>query len=316
MRVIACCALIIHVAAGVARSQTFSDLQIQLGAYRLMPDGGEKPVGVWLSTGPVVIGRPVAGTFSFGSTCNAFAVSSVRSEVREDATTAWHVEVTPVRVVRDAVTFRLRWVRVAALKQQLDQISFDSGKPARSPSEEIELTLRPGESWPVDSVRVPSGAKTVHGQTCGPTASIRVLVNTYPRNDEERRLVVADLWLVERLSNGTEAQRSEPLSIRGLPNRSFQFYFDSIVAANVPLDIFGTLVTRLESGAMAVSIETRCRWPRAPDSNVTGPQRSVKSEIQVKPAEIVEIRLPRLDDDAGPFAKREFSIRIRMRQLR
>ena len=34
------------------------------------------------------------------------------------------------------------------------------------------------------------------------------------------------------------------------------------------------------------------------------------------PAEIVEIRLPKLDASAGPFARREFSIRIRARQLR
>jgi len=51
-------------------------------------------------------------------------------------------------------------------------------------------------------------------------------------------------------------------------------------------------------------------------NNVSGPQRSVKSDIQVKPAETVEIRLPMLGDGAGPFAKRAFSIRIRARQLR
>jgi hypothetical protein len=35
-----------------------------------------------------------------------------------------------------------------------------------------------------------------------------------------------------------------------------------------------------------------------------------------KPAETVEIRLPMLGDEAGPFAKRTYSIRIRARQLR
>jgi RNA polymerase sigma factor (sigma-70 family) len=133
--------------------------------------------------------------------------------------------------------------------------------------------------------------------------------------EDESRLVVADLWLVERLSNGTEAQRSQPLSVRGLPNRPFRFYFDGLVDANVTLDIYGTLMLRLESDAIAVSVETRCRW--APGSrNFSGPQRSVRSDIQVKPAETVEIRLPTLGDDAGPFAKRGFSIRIRARQLR
>jgi hypothetical protein len=42
----------------------------------------------------------------------------------------------------------------------------------------------------------------------------------------------------------------------------------------------------------------------------------VESVIHVKPEETVEIRLPKLVDSAGPFAKREFSIRIRAHQLR
>ena len=151
--------------------------------------------------------------------------------------------------------------------------------------------------------------------SCGGRSSIRVSVDNYPWVEDERRLVVADVWLVERLSNGSEAQRSQPLSVRGLPNRASPFYFDSIVDAKVTLDIYGTLVSRLESGVIAVSVDTRCRW--APGSrNVSGPQRSVKSDIKVKPAETVEIRLPMLGDEAGPFAKRAYSIRIRARQLR
>jgi hypothetical protein len=42
----------------------------------------------------------------------------------------------------------------------------------------------------------------------------------------------------------------------------------------------------------------------------------VESVTQVKPSETVEIRLPKLADSTGPFANREFSIRIRARQLR
>ena len=140
-------------------------------------------------------------------------------------------------------------------------------------------------------------------------------MDNYPWEEADRRLVVADLWLVERLSNGTEAQRSLPLSVRGLPNRPFRFYFDSLVDGNVTLDIYGILTSRLETAALAISVETRSRW--APGSpNFSGPQRSVKSDIQVKPAETVDIRLPMLGDHAGPFGKRAFSIRIRARQLR
>jgi hypothetical protein len=47
---------------------------------------------------------------------------------------------------------------------------------------------------------------------------------------------------IRSASNGSETQRSQPLSVRGLPNRPSPFYFDSIVDANVTLDIYGTLV--------------------------------------------------------------------------
>jgi hypothetical protein len=314
MRAISCCVLIVHLVASAAHAQTFKDLQIRLGAFTSSNDGGEQPVGVWFSTGPVTIGKPAISTFSFGPTCEAFAVSSDGS-LREDATTAWKIELKPVRVVADAVTFRLRWVRVAALRQQLDQFSMEAGKAPGVPTEDIQLTLRPGESWLVDTVPAPSGTRFVDGRSCGSTSSIRASVDSYPWEEDERRLVGADLWLVERLSSGTEVTRSQPLSIRGLPNRPFPFYFDSLVDGSVTLDIYGIVVSRLETGAIAISVETRSRW--APGSrNFSGPQRSVKSEIQVKPAETVEIRLPVLGDDAGPFAKRAFSIKIRARQLR
>jgi hypothetical protein len=300
----------VQLAAGVAHAQTFNDLQIQLGAYNLSDRGGEKPVGVWRSTGPVIVGKPTLSTFSFGDNCEGFTVSSVRGDVGENATTAWNIEVTPLRVVRDAVTFRLRWVRFAALRQQFDQVPLESSKAFRMPNEDIELTLRPGESWPLDSVRVATGRKMIDGRTCRGSASIRVSVDTYPWEEVDRRLIVADLWLIERLANGKETPRSQTLSVRGVPGRPVAFYFDGIVDANVSLDIYGLLIARLESGAMAVSLETRSRW------DDRGPHRFMESVIQMKPGEIIEIRLPKLGDGAGPFANREFSIRIRARQLR
>lgn len=306
----------IHMANGVALAQTFKDVQVRLGAYTVNNDGGEKPVGVWYSTGPVVIGKPAISTFSFGNTCEAFAVSSDGS-LRDDATTAWKLELTPTRVVGDAVTFRLRWVQVAATRQQLDRFSFDGGKDPSAPVTDIQLTLRPGESFPVDTVQVPLGAKTVDGRSCGDAASIRASVDSYPEGEVDRRLVAVDLWLVEYLPNGTEEPRSQPLTVRGLPNHPLRFYFDSIVDSNVSLDIYGILRPRLDTGTIAIAVETRSRWGKNSESPVfRGPQRSVKSEIQVKPAETIEIKLPTLGDGAGPFAKRAFSIRVRARQLR
>ena len=312
MRTLAYGLLIVLIVAGTTQAQTLGDLQIRLGAYTVSRDGGEKPA-VWYSTGPLVIGKPRTTTFSFAGACEAFAVSSDGSLI-DDATAAWRVELTPLRVVKDAVTFRLRWVRVSAPHQLLNQLSLD-GRIAGAATDDLELTLRPGESWPMDSVPVPSGAKTSDGRPCGAVSWIRASVDSYPWEEDERRLVTADLWLIERLADGTELQRSQPVSVRGLPNRPFRFYFDSIVDANVTLDIYGILVSRPAADAIALSVETRSRW--APGSpRFSGPQRSVESDIQVKPAETVEIRLPLLGDAAGPFAKRAYSIRVRARQLR
>ena len=313
MRILAGYVLFIHVASGVAYAQTFNDLQIQLGVS-YATDYGETPGGIWRSTGPVIIGKPTVSTFSLGDNCAAWSVSSRVGDVRDDATTAWNIETTAIRVVRGAITFRLRWVRYAALRQQFDQIPLESSKAFRMPNEDIELTLRPGESSVLDTVRVPAGSKTMEGRTCRGNASIRVSVDNYPSEDNDRRLVAADLWLVERLSNGTEARRSD-VSVRGLPNRPFRFYFDRIVEGKLSLDIYGILIARPENAAMAVSVETRSHWgdPSVAD-NFIGPQRSVESLIKVKPEEIVEIPLPKLGE--GPFGNRQFSIRIRARQLR
>ncbi len=314
MKVLTCSLVIVHLAAGVASAQTFSDLQIELGAYTVSVDGGEQPLGGWFSTGPVTIGKAATSTFSFGDSCEAFGISSA-NDLREDATTAWKIEIMPIRVVGDAVTFRLRWIRFTGLAQQLSQALVAAGKPGKAPNEEVELTLRPGESWPVDTLQVPAGAKTAQGRPCGPTSSIRVVVNTYPWEHEDRRLLAADLWLVERLANGSEAQRGQPLTVRGLPNRPLAFYFDRITEGGVPLDIYGTLVPHLANGAVTASFDTRCRWG-LDTPGFMGPQRSVKSSLEVKAGEVVDLKLPLLGDDAGPFARRQLSIRIRARQLR
>jgi hypothetical protein len=314
MRTIPCCLLFVLVAGGVAHAQTIPDMQIQLGAYVVTPFGGEQPGGVWRSTGPLVMGKPVSSTYSFGNTCEAWAVSSDGS-LRDDATTAWRIEVTPIRFARHAVRFRLRWVRVAGSRQQLEQMSLDDPRATRLPGDDIELNLGLGESWLVDTVRVPPGSKMVDGRPCGSTASIRVSVDAYPSAEAERRLVGAELWLVERLPDGTEVPRSQPLALRCLPGRPCSFYFDSIVDGDATLDIYGVIYARPVKEVIAVSLETRSRW--APESrNISGPQRFFNMEIKATPAEIVEIRLPLLGDDAGPFGKRALSMRMRARQLR
>lgn len=282
-------------AAGVTHAQATNDLHIWVKGYTVTNNGGEQPsVGTRID-----VGKAGNAGFSFND-CGMFLVS--QGPFIERATAGWRVIITPLRVVDDAVTFRLRWTRVV-----------DNGKTVASPAgENIELTLRPGESRPLDSVRVSRDAKTFGNPPCRVSAaSIRVSLEYLP-DEFDRRLVLADLWLVERLPNGTE--RSQPLSIRGLPSRPFPFYFESIVDGKMSLDIFGHLIARPESGTIDISLETRSRL--ADGDTFKSPQRAVESTLRVKPAEIVEVRLPKLGESAGPFANRDLSIRIRARQLR
>ena len=300
------CVLLVHLCVGVAQAQTFDHLQIQLAPFISRTDGGDKPMGGWYSSGPVTVGKPVRVTISVGESCEAFAISSDGS-LATNVTAAWAFELTPTRVVRDEVAFRLRW-QMASLNSLSGRFVFGASDPL--PEGEVELILRPGESRPLFTL------PRIARYSCAVPTSIRVLVDNYPEEEEERRLVSAELWLIERLANGSEVQRGQQLLIRGLPYRPLSFYFDSLSASGASLDVYGTLDARPSRGEMGVSLETRVRWPPKPGSHIIGPQRSVKSDLQVKPDETVEIRLPVLTDDAGPFAKRSFSIRIRARQLR
>jgi hypothetical protein len=305
VRTISSGVLLVLLSCSVAHAQTFGELQIELGAYSSSTDGGEKPVGVWFSTGAVVIGKPVTATFSVGESCESFAVSTDGS-LASNATAAWKIELTPTRVVRDAVTFRLRWHMAGGGPDENGRfvVRFSDSFASAFARQELELTLRPGESWPVFPVA------RIARYSCNAPSSIRVSVDTYPSEEAERRLVAADLWLVERLPNGSEAPRSQALSVRGLPHRPVRFYFDSVQDGAASLDVYGTLVARPGTDAMSVSVDTRSRQGR--NSN-PGTQRSVKSEIQLKGDETVEIRLPMF---TGPFANRAFSIRIRARHIR
>ena len=127
----------------------------------------------------------------------------------------------------------------------------------------------------------------------------------------------ADLWLIERLPAG--AERTQSLSVRGLPHREIPFYFDSIREEALALEILGSVVARPETDAVAVELETRSRWGPAvfdwrKDDYVQ--KRRIESRLRMKPGETVEVALPQLESSAGPFAARKYALRIRVRQLR
>jgi hypothetical protein len=191
------------------------------------------------------------------------------------------------------------------------------------------VTLKPGASLPLDSVPISSAAALA--RRCGlRAASIGLRVGYWPWEQDERRLVQTDLWLVDRAADGTE--RSQSLSVRGLVNRATPFYFDTIVDNGVSLDLFGEIVARPDGKGLALKLETRSRiieggsaslvmpMSAMPTSrgpmNLMGP-RKVETTLQLSATDVAAVQLPRLSENAGgAFANRTFSIRVRSRQVR
>jgi hypothetical protein len=287
-------------AAPIASAQTVGDVQLSVGPYELAANGAEKAQGGWRSTGPLTIGSPVVGVFSMRG-CGYFTVAVPPEPFEKDATAGWRVEVTPLKIVNHAVTFRLRWFR-----------ALDNSNGLSPASEDVEVTLRPGESRPLDSVPVVQAGKTTfESRPCETKAvSLRVVAD-FP--DMDRRLIGADVWLVERLPNGKEQSQSQ--SLRGLPNRPIPFYFDSLPDGAKRFDIFGKLVADPGQGSIEISLETiRAGADQGQDGYQSA--RWFRSTVHVKPNEIVDVALPKPDAKAGAFANRVFSIRIQAKQIR
>lgn len=280
-----------------AAAQTADEVQLRVGWFELATDGAEKASGGWRGTGPLVIGTPTVGVFSTQD-CGRFTVTVPPNTFEEKSMFGWRVEVTPTRIVNHVVTFRLRWVR-----------ALDKGSTGMTPvSEDVEVTLRPGESRPIDSVPVPTGAATLDGGPCRKKAvSLRVVAD-FP--DLDRRLIGVEAWLVERLPNGKEDSQLQ--SLRGLPHRPIAFYFDGVRSGAKRFDIFGKLVADPQQGKMEIEVEA-IRGETAPGEHGYYAARWFRSTVQLKPNEIVEVALPA---EGSALANRVFSIRLRAKQIR
>ena len=281
----------------VARAQAdgVERLTITVEGATISSPGGEE-VSVFGRADASAPGKTTRYGFSVRSdTCNWRVAGG--GAVEPDADPGWAVEITPVRVADDAVTFRLTWARTR-----------EAGKASTQPRHDLELTLRPGESIPLDSVprSCPSRPQTIG-------ASLRVTVVRHPSSDYDRRLVALDLWLVEKREDGTE--RSQPLLLRGLYHRPIPFYFDSITQGAMVLDIFGEVTAASGEGTSDVKIRTRSRIfdPNPPPGRAF--PRETTATLRIAPNEVVSVQLPHVAN-APAFASRALSLRIRVRQLR
>ena len=303
------------IGVAVVRAQTADDVQVDVSVVEVQTNGAEKPAGGALSTGAVSKKASSDGRFSVRA-CGAFSIEArAEGPFAEGATAGWRVHITPLGMSDGAVRFRLQWVR-----------ALDTGKEMSAKSEDIELTLRPGESRSLDTVSVPPDKNT--GRPCPiwdnrgkqielSRAGLRVSVEYTPHESLERRLVGVDLWLIERVPGS--AERTQSISVRGLPHREIPFYFDAITEKELSLEVLGHVAASPEGAAIAVQLQTRSHWGSSVFDWHDGKRaatRYVDSRLQLKPGETVEVALPQLEGSAGPFAARRYAIRIRARQLR
>ena len=286
------------IGAGLANAQSMDEVRISVRGFQLATNGAEAPVGIARGYGQA-IGTTTVGIFSFAG-CRGFTVTVPPENFEKDADAGWRVEVTPLKVVDHAVTFRLRWVRAIDKTGGFDRYG-----------EDVQITLKPGESRPIDSVPIPAGTKTSDGRPCDmKAASLRVSAD-FPELD--RRLIGADIWLVERSPNGKE--RSQRQSLRGLPHRAMPFHFDGIADGDKRFDVFGELIADPGQGSIQVAIETVAA--RA-DPGQSGYQSAewFRSTLHIKPDETVDVALKREGDKPPTSDGRTFSIRIQAKQIR
>lgn len=302
MRMIRRALLLFLLTPSLAQAQATDDLRIVVAGFQLTSTGAEKAAGVSrvVDLGWSPLGKPVASVFSmFG--CGYFAATVPPETFEKNADAGWRIEITPTKVSADnAVTFRLRWTR-----------ALDTGKGFTPTGEEdVEVTLKPGESRPLDSASVPATARTINDKPCTVKAgSLRLSVEF---DAFDRRLFGADVWLVERLANGKE--ESQLQSVRAIPHQKVSFYFDSISDGTTRYDLFGNLVAELKNGDILIEVEAvRAK----PDSGQDGYQsaRWYRATVRVRPGETVEVALtPRNKEEE--LANRAFSLRIRAKQIR
>jgi hypothetical protein len=286
---------------GVAQAQT-SDMSITVSGFQLTANGAEKPAGVArrVRLAPTALGNPAPTAVFSMVGCGYFTVTPAPAAFEEKAHSGWRVEVTPMKVVDEAVTFRLRWVR-----------ALDTGSAVAPAGEDLELTLRPGESRPLDSVAVPAAARTFNDKPCSiKSASLRVSVDF---DTLDRRLMVAEVWLVERLANGKEASQLQ--TVRSIPHQAVHFYFDSVTDGPNRFDLFGRLILDPKPGGVGIDVEA-ARAKADPGQDGYQAARWFRSKVELKPGETIEVALTRAGLDEKELIGRTFALRIRARQIR
>jgi hypothetical protein len=288
--------------ADAVRAAAQDVLTINVEGNVIQASGGER-LGAGGEVKANDIGKPM--TWSLSKVPDQCGFSVAPFKIDEKSTHAWSVEITPVRVAGDAATFRARWIR-----------SRDNGKPVSQPKGDWEITLRAGESIPLDMTpfdgAFPGGPE---GFCVIKMLSVRVSVGWDPPPAQDPRVVSVDLWLIERLPDGKD--RTQALALRGQYHRAIPFFFDSIKEGTATLDLFGDLQISPGTTTSEVRITGQVRLSDKGPTRFSGKQTT--ATVRLLPNEVVSIVLPTVADNRTPasaLSNRTLSMRIRVQQIR
>lgn len=295
-------ALMLAPAAVLAQGEP--GLRISIEATTVLADGGER---VSLFGLVPTTGRDGAHQHSVSIMPHGCA-GGMGPYVVNEAVAGWHVWITPVAESEGAVTFRILWERSPA-----------GNADAWNPGREQEVTMRLGQSMPLDVISAPPGRASE--RTCS-AVGLRVGIIAWPPPEQDRRLVSTDLWLIHRLPDGTE--RSQQVSLRGLFNQVTPFHFETVEDNGVLLDFQGELTAVPDARGGMVKLTTTSRVVqggvvssilRDADGMMRG--REVRATVPLAADETVTVDLPRLGENtSGAFANHVFTIRVRSVQVR
>jgi hypothetical protein len=293
---------LLTILAGPSEAQTADALQIEMLGNSLQANGGEQP-NVGTATGPIEIGKTTSGVIARRDDAYRCGLS-VGPRVDGDPLKFWEFAVTPTRLTKDSVTFRLEWTRK------------ERGQSLRTA--EAEFTLKPGESMPIDQMPLDRTSFAMPSCTMVGMA-FRVAVTHWPRADLDRRLVSTTVWLVEALPGGGE--RSQQLALRSPYKQPMPFYFTGITDRDRLLEILGEVTVLPGSGSSEVKLRTRRRLVEANGPAVYAygnvMMSSIESTIRVAPGEVVSLELPKIGrSDADAFFTRSFSLRIKVEEVK
>ena len=252
-------------------------------------DGGS----VWGMTPSLEIGKQT--TFQIGRSASHCGGSVRFGESPDsDATTAWRIEVTPLKVAEmDTVTFRLAWSRTIV-----------DGRPASGEPQLLDLTLHAGQSVPIDVQPWAVDAK----RSCGVNQAVLTVSLQPPPAEMDRQLVLTDLWLLDTVGGAVQSQQH--MTLRGRYGDAQSFFFDDITVAERALDFFGEIVVIARGDGLDLQITTTRR--RTAVDGKSSDHASVTSTLHLRPSDTAAIELPK---SAG-FEGHELSLRIKSREIR